>query len=210
VLVSSLGHVRSSLSLLSPSASHLTMTSSDPYANATFRKANSSDTDVNRIVELVHITYRGDVGWTTETEYLGGGRITPEQVREDLARPRSEIILLERPSESDPNTFELLSCAHIQDENGVGYFGMFSVSPTLQGGGIGKRVIAECERVIRDEFGLSKITMSVIDIRHSLIAFYERRGYRKTESYKNFPYGDERFGIPKRNDLQFVVLEKDL
>ena len=36
-----------------------------------------------------------------------------------------------------------------------------------------------------------------------LIAFYERRGYVRTGIKKPFPYGDPRFGLPKRKDLQF-------
>jgi len=52
--------------------------------------------------------------------------------------------------------------------------------------------------------------MTVIDIRDSLIAFYERRGYVRTGIHKPFPYGDERFGIPKRDDLRFELLTKDL
>ena len=51
---------------------------------------------------------------------------------------------------------------------------------------------------------------TVIDIRESLIAFYGRRGYARTGVTKPFPYGDERFGTPLRDDLRFEVLEKDL
>ena len=52
--------------------------------------------------------------------------------------------------------------------------------------------------------------MTVIDIRDELIAWYERRGYVRTGEHKPFPYGDERFGIPKRDDLRFEVLYKAL
>ena len=52
--------------------------------------------------------------------------------------------------------------------------------------------------------------MTVIDIRDELIAFYERRGYRRTGIKKPFPYGDPRYGIPTRDDLRFEVLEKEL
>ena len=44
--------------------------------------------------------------------------------------------------------------------------------------------------------------------RDELIAWYERRGYRRTGVVKPFPYGDTRFGIPRRDDLRFEVLEK--
>ena len=46
--------------------------------------------------------------------------------------------------------------------------------------------------------------------RDELIAFYERRGYARTGIKKPFPYGDERYGIPKRADLRFEILEKPL
>jgi hypothetical protein len=52
--------------------------------------------------------------------------------------------------------------------------------------------------------------MTVIHLRDTLIAWYERRGYRRTGETEPFPYGDERFGIPRRDDLYFVVLEKAL
>jgi len=50
--------------------------------------------------------------------------------------------------------------------------------------------------------------MTVLAQRPELIAWYERRGYRRTGAVKPFPYGDERLGIPRRDDLEFAVLEK--
>jgi hypothetical protein len=52
--------------------------------------------------------------------------------------------------------------------------------------------------------------MTVIVQRTDLIAWYVRRGYEVTEETKPFPYGDERFGLPLRPDLEFVVLRKSL
>ena len=54
------------------------------------------------------------------------------------------------------------------------------------------------------------IHMTVIAQRPELIAWYERRGYRRTDTRKAFPYGDARFGLPKRDDLVFEVLHKPL
>ncbi len=50
--------------------------------------------------------------------------------------------------------------------------------------------------------------MTVINVRETLIAWYLRRGYAKTGATEAFPYGDDRFGKPLRDDLCFVVLEK--
>jgi ribosomal protein S18 acetylase RimI-like enzyme len=97
----------------------------------------------------------------------------------------------------------------VADEDGAGYFGMFSVRPDLQGGGIGKAVLVEAERIVRDEWRLPALRMTVIDVREELIAWYQRRGYRRTGIRKPFPATDPRFGIPKRDDLRFEVLEKE-
>jgi GNAT superfamily N-acetyltransferase len=104
----------------------------------------------------------------------------------------------------------LLACAHVADLGGRGYFGMFAVDPGRQGGGLGRATLGECERIARDEWRLPVMRMTVIDVRDELIAWYGRLGYRRTGVYHPFPYGDVRFGIPKRDDLRFEVLEKTL
>ena len=71
-------------------------------------------------------------------------------------------------------------------------------------------MLAEAERIVRDDWQLPTMRMTVIDIRDELIAFYERRGYARTGIKKPFPYGDARFGMPQRDDLRFEVLEKAL
>jgi len=167
-----------------------------------FRDAGPAD--VPALVELVTSAYRGDAsrrGWTTEADLLDGSRIDPDVLLHDIARPHSRVLLAERDD-------VLLACAHVSDEDGAGYFGMFSVRPGLQGAGVGKALLAEAERVVRDEWRLPAMRMTVIDLRDELIAFYERRGYRRTGIKKPFPYGDPRFGIPLRDDLRFEVLEK--
>ena len=169
-----------------------------------FRAATPADLDA--IVDLVTSAYRGDssrAGWTTEADFLDGNRIDRDVMRADIERPQSRVLLAERDG-------QLLACAHVSEEDGAGYFGMFSVVPGLQGGGIGKQVLAECERIAREEWNLPAMRMTVIDIRDELIAFYERRGYRRTGILKPFPYGDDRFGQPQRDDLRFEVLEKSL
>ena len=58
--------------------------------------------------------------------------------------------------------------------------------------------------------GAKRMRMTVIQIRDSLSAWYERRGYVRTGETKPFPYGDARFGVPLRDDLHFEVFEKRL
>ena len=172
--------------------------------NLTFRPATPAD--IPMLVDLVTSAYRGDAsraGWTTEADLLDGLRIDADRIAADIERPQSVILL----GEADG---DVVACAHVAVEDGAGYFGMFSVVPGLQGGGIGKQVLAECERIVRDDWRLPAMRMTVIDVRDELIAFYQRRGYRRTGITKPFPYGDARFGEPKRDDLRFEVLEKTL
>lgn len=169
-----------------------------------FRAAGPDD--VPMLVALVTSAYRGESsrrGWTTEADLLEGNRIDPDVLRADLARPRSRVLVAERGGEA-------VACAHVAEEDGAGYFGMFSVRPDLQGAGIGNALLVEAERVAREDWRLPAMRMTVIDLRESLIAWYERRGYRRTGVHKPFPYGDLRFGIPRRDDLRFEVLEKAL
>jgi GNAT superfamily N-acetyltransferase len=170
----------------------------------TFRPATPVDSD--RVIALVESAYRGDAsraGWTTEADFLDGRRTGPDDIASILARPQSRLLLAE-------NEGELVACAHVAVVDGAGYFGMFSVTPGLQGGGVGKQVLAEAERIAHEEWACPTMRMTVIDIRDELIAFYERRGYARTGIKKPFPYGDARFGLPKRDDLRFEVLEKPL
>ena len=169
-----------------------------------FRAATAADLDA--LVALVTSAYRGDVsrqGWTTEADFLEGNRIDRDVLLRDIERPRSRVLIAERDG-------DLIACAHVCEDDGAGYFGMFSVTPTLQGGGIGKLVLAEAERIAREDWRCPAMRMTVIDIRDELIAFYERRGYALTGVKKPFPYGDPRFGLPTRDDLRFEIMEKPL
>jgi ribosomal protein S18 acetylase RimI-like enzyme len=175
-------------------------------APVSFRAANA--TDVAGIVALVESAYRGDSGrqgWTTESDLLDGQRTDPAGVGDVIAKSGSRVLLAER---SDSR--ELLACCQLEKQGDACYFGMFAVQPTLQGGGVGKQMMQEAERIARDEWQCARMEMTVISIRDELVAWYERRGYRRTGAYKPFPYGDARFGIPKRDDLRFELLVKPL
>jgi GNAT superfamily N-acetyltransferase len=174
----------------------------EPFTSE-FRTA--TEADVPAVVALVESAYRGDSGrrgWTTESDLLDGQRTDAADVAAAIARPDSRILLLERDG-------RLLACCHLERQGEAAYFGMFAVDPAQQTGGLGKRLLAEAERIAR-EWRCRAMEMTVIVQRAELIAWYERRGYRRTGTYKPFPYGDERFGIPRRDDLRFELLRKDL
>lgn len=171
-----------------------------------FRHATSAD--VAPIVHLVESAYRGDAsraGWTTEADLLDGQRTDAAAVAEMLRPPGSVILLAEE------NGGQLVGCCRIERRpRAEAYFGMFSVQPARQGGGVGRQVLAEAERIARDEWAATAMVMTVIAQRDELIAWYERRGYSRTGQTEPFPYGNERYGKPRRPDLVFAVLRKPL
>ena len=176
-------------------------------ATLTFRFAEHSD--VQAIVGLVESAYRGEAsraGWTTEADLLDGQRTDARAVGEIVAaRGRGRLVLV---AESDGR---LVGCCQLERRPpGEAYFGMFSVRPGAQGQGWGGQILAEAERLAREDLGAGTMIMTVLAQRRDLIAWYERRGYRPTGDSKPFPYGDERFGIPRRPDLSFVVLARRL
>jgi ribosomal protein S18 acetylase RimI-like enzyme len=169
-----------------------------------FRYASMSD--CAEVVALVESAYRGDVsrgGWTTEADLLDGQRTDAEEVTSILQEDGAHMLLAIEGK-------QLLGCVVMRREPMGAYIGMLAVLPGLQTKGLGKRLLGEAEaRAIR-EFDAKHTRMTVIEQRKELIAWYERRGYRRTGHTEPFPYGDPRFGLPKRDDLRFVVLEKPL
>jgi ribosomal protein S18 acetylase RimI-like enzyme len=162
------------------------------------------------VVDLVNSAYRGDgaeVGWTTEADYIDGQRTSLADLTEELAGDPAPTLLVMRPEAGG----EILACAMVEPhlDQGYAYLGMITVKPGLQAGGVGRAMLQAAEGHAA-ALGATRAQMTVVHIRDSLIAWYQRRGYRLTGERKPFPYDDARFGVPKVEGLAFVVLEKPL
>jgi ribosomal protein S18 acetylase RimI-like enzyme len=163
-------------------------------------------TDVPAIVALVESAYRGEAsraGWTTEADLLDGQRTDGTEVTRLMEDPANRILLAE-------SSEGLLGSVLLRDEGEAIYIGMFAVRPGLQGRGVGSELLAEVERIGREELGRPAARMTVLVQRTELIAWYQRRGYQLTGAREPFPYDDPRLGLPRRSDLVFEVLRKDL
>ena len=178
----------------------------------TFRQAENKDIDA--IVTLVDSAYRGDSsrqGWTTEADLLDGRRTFVDEVAEIISAEQNAIILLEDEAKLLASVHvKKLSDGDIGSETGRAYLGMFAVEPASQNLGIGKIVMDYAEKYVMEEWQCSEMEMSVIRQRVELISWYEKLGYRVTGETRAFPYGDERYGIPKRGDLVLDVLVKHI
>ena len=165
----------------------------------------ADESHVDDIVELVNSAYRGDSskkGWTTEADLLDGQRVDAEGILANIEKEDSVILVAE-----DDDTGPLWGCVHLEKNGDKCYLGMLTVDPTLQKKGIGNMLLDESE-AFAQFWDCTHLYMTVISVRTELIAWYEKYGFRKTGEKKPFPYGDERFGIPKVDNLEFVVLEK--
>jgi ribosomal protein S18 acetylase RimI-like enzyme len=170
----------------------------------TLRLATKSDGP--ELLDLVESAYRGEpsrAGWTTEADLLGGQRADAQMIEDIIAHPDQALLMLEAEG-------GLVGCVVCENRTAYGYIGMVSVRPGLQGAGTGRQLLAHAEAWLAFQWQLARARMTVISQRTELIAWYERRGYRLTGETAAFPYGDARFGLPKRDDLFFVVLEKKL
>jgi Acetyltransferases len=163
--------------------------------------------DIPVLHALVESAYRGETsraGWTTEADLLGGQRIDPAMLSEMLADPSQAILVAERPD-------GIIGCIAVAERaNRTGYFGMLSVKPALQAAGVGRRLIDAAHRHMQQHYGAVRSRISVFPQRTTLIAWYERLGYRPTGETLPFAYGDLRFGEPLRDDLSFIVMERPL
>jgi ribosomal protein S18 acetylase RimI-like enzyme len=168
-----------------------------------------SDKELDEIAALVNAAYRGQAstpGWTSEVELLGGQRTDAGMLREELAATSDATILVMRDEEAN----EIVASVWLEPSAAETYYlGLLAIRPTRQAGGLGRALLAEAERFAASA-GAHTMQMTVIEQRESLIAWYERRGYRRTGATKPFPYEDVRVGVPKRADLRLVVLEKAL
>jgi ribosomal protein S18 acetylase RimI-like enzyme len=175
--------------------------------------APADSADLPAVVELVNSAYRGvgsKAGWTTEADYIDGQRTSLADLTEDLRGDPTPTLLLLRETPGG----EILACALVEPHvepgaGGYGYIGMVTVKPGLQAGGLGRTMLQAAEDNAR-ALGADRARMTVVHLRDSLIAWYERRGYRQTGERLPFPYDDPRFGLPRVLGLEFVVLEKPL
>lgn len=162
--------------------------------------------DAVALTSLVNAAYRGDssrAGWTTEADLLDGQRVDIERIAETVTDPHAIILLHER--DDGP-----AACVVLERTGHDCYLGMLTTRPALQGHGLGRQMLESAERWAIQHWSSRAMHMTVIVQRAELIAWYERCGYARTGERKPFPYGDERFGLPRRPDLEFDVLRKSL
>src|SRR5579862_405791 len=98
--------------------------------------------DISALNVLVNSAYRGEAskkGWTTEADLLDGIRIDEATLRKYLEDP--SIIILKNIDEEG----RITGCVYLEIRTPKLYVGMFSVSPVLQGNGVGRNLLQAAE-----------------------------------------------------------------
>jgi len=164
--------------------------------------------DAKPISELVNAAYRGvdgRRGWTHEAELIAGERTRSRDVAA-MIDGNSTAVLIRRGD----NRHSLLGCVAIE-MNSASHctISMLAIAPERQVAGYGRSLLADAEQFAAEQ-GATIAKITVVEQREELIAWYERRGYRRTGFHEAFPYSDDSVGTPLRGDLRFVNLEKIL
>lgn len=170
----------------------------------------AEETDFPEIIDLANVAYRGTEGdavsWNLERGILEGQRMNESLLREELAQKSDGFLMTWRDQADAP----LLGTFWLSPErDGAWHLSLLMVTPTQQNRGLGRELLAAAEAFAKQQ-GASRIHISVLHVRDTLIAWYERRGYQRTGETEPFPYGDDRFGRPLRDDLYFVIMEKPI
>ncbi|ULQ51152.1 GNAT family N-acetyltransferase [Flavihumibacter fluvii] len=164
--------------------------------------SSATNQDIAELVDLVNSAYRGDQakkGWTNEADLLVGGiRIDAAEMQEMMAD--DDHIVLKHTIDG-----KITGCVSLVKKDGYVYLGMLTVSPRLQGGGTGKKLLQAAEDFARSA-SYQRIRMTVITARKELISWYQRHGYSDTGERLPFPY-EPGYGEPSQ-PLEFMIIEK--
>lgn len=117
--------------------------------------------DIPDLVRIINAAYE------VEKFFVSGDRTDPETVR----RLMSKGVFLKESSPQGVN-----GCVYVELRGERAYFGMLAVDPSLQGTGLGRRLVQEAEQYARDH-GCRAMDIRVVNLREELPAFYRKLGY---------------------------------
>ena len=175
--------------------------------------------DLPAVVALMNQAFRGTgegASWNSEAAYIDGDRTSEALLSQEIAEKPHAVLLVVRAVD-DAGLQGSVWLEPLGDKvggvevggGGVWYLGSLTVRPGLQNAGLGRGLLAAAEAWIAERGG-RVVEMTVVNVRDTLIAWYERRGYALTGRVTPFPYDDARFGVPREPGLAFVTLAKTL
>jgi N-acetylglutamate synthase-like GNAT family acetyltransferase len=143
--------------------------------------------DAPQLARLVNRAYE------VEQFFVDGARTTTEEISAMMSRGR----------------FLVLDCAgglaaavYVKTEGEGAQIQMLSVSPELQGTGLGTRLVAVAE-ALSTAVGCRSMSLQIVNLRDELGLWYRKLGYRETQQ---LPYVDR----PIKKPCHFIEMSKSL
>ena len=125
----------------------------------------ASGDDVAALTRLINAAYE------VEKFFVSGDRTSADDVR--------QMMQLGEFLAATDETGAIVGCVYVKVTDGRGYFGLLSVDPARQRGGLGSRLVSAAESHARAA-GCTAMDLRVVNLRQELPPFYRRLGYVET------------------------------
>ncbi|OCL94367.1 GNAT family N-acetyltransferase [Arcobacter porcinus] len=161
--------------------------------------------NIKDMENIINIAYRkiSASGWTGESHLLSGIRVNEAMLEEMLENENIRTFLAKKDD-------KVLATIQVKKEDLNLVIGLFAVDTDMQSSGIGKKLLEFAENRAKDIFkDCKKFIMEVISSRTELIAYYNRRGYKNTDVYLEFPKSDL-WAPTTKEEIKLLVLEKEI
>ena len=146
--------------------------------------------DAPALAELVNRAY------AVEGFFVDGNRTTAPEIERMITTGKGTFLVLERGP-------VLAAAVYVDTRDtpaGGGYIGMLSVEPSLQGMGLGTRLVRIAEAMC-EAMGASTVRLRIVNLREELYRWYKSLGYREVGT---FPYEHR----PVKQPCHFVEFRK--
>ncbi|TKI71063.1 GNAT family N-acetyltransferase [Sulfurimonas crateris] len=160
--------------------------------------------DKEELEALINSCYRGEssrAGWTTEADILDGARVDRAML-ENLLKNRDVCLL------TLCKGYEIVASICLTKEEEKVKLGLIVVKASMQGMGIGKKIIEYAQEYAKREWSVISAEVEVISIRNELKEYYKRRGFVDTKKYTTLP--NSSLWTSKVGEIKLLLMQKEL
>ena len=163
-----------------------------------FRLASSHDIDF--LLNLINHAYRSehDNSWTNEAHLVEGERIGQSQLTSLIElnqsnNSTSHLLIAESNEQQNSRVVGCVLIEYLKDDVEIG---TYCIAADCQNLGYGKMVLGAAETyALKFKPDVKHFVVWVLNQRHELIDYYQRRGYSLTGLVQEYPY-DAGVGTP--------------
>lgn len=156
--------------------------------------------DLEALQAVIQRAYRGrsaSASWSHEGELPEGERVSRGDLEALLGAPDTRLSLAEVAGHIVGSSL-VVSVAP-----GLCEIRLVSVDPSFQGEGLGGQLLSRAEMLAVETFAARHAVIEVLEHKSRLIAYYERRGYRRTDASRPYPH-------PLKVPATFLTFRKEL